>query len=419
MADSRFHILSLCSGTGMLDEGVCCAIPDARIVGYVEREAFAAALLLARMGEACLEPAPIWCSRLEEFESCKWSGIVDCLTAGFPCQPWSTAGNQRGIEDERWIWPTIAAIISTIQPPVLFLENVPGLLSGRGLNRVLGDIAALGFDAEWCHLAAADVGASHHRERLFILAIDASRGCGVLRQSSERFERLVDWPSPTLADTDDSTRSSERGKQSSQWTHEFGGGNDALADADRGQLSLAWREPVRRDGAGSRDAILADTDRGQREQLWRPIEESRRCLHGFDSGGEYLAEPSSMLGRTEQWSQSHGVLSDLADGNGARLERQHSPMLVPKPSGPGQRAEIFAPGPRDERWSELLADEPWLAPAIESGVCGLVDGHAVVLDESRTDQLRAIGNAVVALQAAVAFRVLSSRLLRSFRPGAF
>src|ERR1700756_3619339 len=120
----------------MLDEGVCCAVPDARIVGYVEREAFAAALLLARMGEACLEQAPIWCSSLEEFQPEGWCEIVDCLTAGFPCQPWSTAGNQRGIADERWIWPTIVEIIGKINPAVVFLENVPGLVSGRGLNRI-------------------------------------------------------------------------------------------------------------------------------------------------------------------------------------------------------------------------------------------------------------------------------------------
>lgn len=168
----------------MLDEGVCCAVPGARVVAYVEREAFAASVLLARMGEASLEPAPIWCGNLEEFSASDWHGAVDCITAGFPCQPWSTAGKQLGTKDERWIWPEIARIIRQIDPPLVCLENVPGLISGRGLNCVLGDLATMGFDAEWCRVAAADVGASHLRERIFILAIDPRRGRRILRQSS-------------------------------------------------------------------------------------------------------------------------------------------------------------------------------------------------------------------------------------------
>jgi DNA (cytosine-5)-methyltransferase 1 len=74
-------------------------------------------------------------------------------------------------------------------------------------------------------------------------------------------------------------------------------------------------------------------------------------------------------------------------------------------------SSIFAPGPRDPRWPEILGAEPWLSPSLEPGFRGVAHGDAVVVDEHRTDQLRAIGNSVVALQAGVAFAVLTRRLL--------
>jgi len=191
MADPAITVLSLCSGIGMLDEGLslgveCLLGRPAKVVGYCERESFAASILLARMADKALEPAPVFVGNFEDADWRMWSGAVDCIVAGFPCQPWSAAGRQQGTDDERWLWPAIVGLISEIEPPLVFLENVPGLVSGGGLELVLSDLAALGFDAEWCSLAAADVGASHERERIFVLAQHQSRGRGILRESSGR-----------------------------------------------------------------------------------------------------------------------------------------------------------------------------------------------------------------------------------------
>lgn len=94
-----------------------------------------------------------------------------------------------------------------------------------------------------------------------------------------------------------------------------------------------------------------------------------------------------------------------------RLEGQRADGPEARPAGRGGRTEIFAPGPNDPRWSDILVESPFLAPAIKSGFLSVAYGDAVVVDESRTDQLRAIGNGVVALTAAVAFAVLTRRLL--------
>lgn len=175
--------LSLCSGVAGIELGLRRAIPRLRTVCFVERDAYAAAVLLARMEDAALEPAPVWCGNLEDLDTSPFLG-VDLVTAGIPCQPFSVAGKRKRLDDERWIWPSVARIIDECGPSLVFLENVPGFLS-HGAGSVLRDLAALGYDAEWDLFAAADVGAPHRRQRWFCLAhamFGGSRGPGTVSQ---------------------------------------------------------------------------------------------------------------------------------------------------------------------------------------------------------------------------------------------
>lgn len=104
-----------------------------------------------------------------------WGSVesVEWLTAGYPCQPFSLAGNRLGLLDPRHIWPDIAEGIRRLRPRKVFLENVRSHL-GLGFDSVLGDLAKLGYDAAWCTVRASDAGAPHQRERLFILAVDSN-----------------------------------------------------------------------------------------------------------------------------------------------------------------------------------------------------------------------------------------------------
>ena len=272
--------LSLCAGVGGLDLGCHAAFEHLgigwRAAAYVEREAYAAAQLVALMEAGCMDQAPVW-SDLLTFDARAWRGAVDCVIAGFPCQPHSVAGKRAGTSDERWIWPAIVRIIRDSGAWLVVLENVRGLLSSGGMDAVLADLAGIGFAAEWAVLAASAVGASHRRERVFIVGVaDPSQ------------------PRPQGA---------------------------------RSGLAQWWREPVACNG-----------DRG----------------------------------------------------------------VFP----------FFAPGPSDKRWPDILAERPYLAPATQPGIRGLVDGHTLVVDESRRDQLRCLGNGVVPLQAAVAVVELVRRLMK-------
>jgi DNA (cytosine-5)-methyltransferase 1 len=138
----------------MLDLGVDIAFGGLRVLGYVEREVSAAALLLERMEDAALEPAPVFAGDLADFPWASFRGLVDVVSAGFPCQPHSVAGSRKGIEDERWIWPEISAGIRVLGPRFVVLENVRGLRSSGGLGPVLADLATLGFRIAWTSLRA-------------------------------------------------------------------------------------------------------------------------------------------------------------------------------------------------------------------------------------------------------------------------
>jgi len=134
----------------------------------VELAEYPRSVLLARQSD-CLDPFPIW-DDVSTFDGRPWSGVVDIVTGGFPCQDISVAGKGVGIDGARsGLWKEMARIIGEVGPRFALVENSP-MLVDRGLAVVLGDLAALGYDARWGVLGAGHVGAPHSRERLWVVA---------------------------------------------------------------------------------------------------------------------------------------------------------------------------------------------------------------------------------------------------------
>lgn len=193
--DSRpFNILSLCTGGFGLDLAIELAVPGSRVVCGVEWEAFACAYLVACMEAGAVAAFPLW-SNLKTFDGRPWRGTVDCLTAGYPCQPFSTAGLRRGSDDPRHLWPDVARVIAEAGPPIVFLENVANHLRLGG-REVLSELRGMGYRVAAGLFTASEVGAPHLRKRLFILGVaDAVRehdriatagGCGGARRPAAR-----------------------------------------------------------------------------------------------------------------------------------------------------------------------------------------------------------------------------------------
>lgn len=123
----------------------------------------------------------------------RFTGTVDLLTGGFPCQPHSVAGQRKASADERDLWGECKRAVRLVRPRYALFENVPGLLtSERGgfFNRVLSDLAEIGYDAEWYTIGAWQVGAPHKRDRIWIVAypVSARTGniCGKVRTDNRR-----------------------------------------------------------------------------------------------------------------------------------------------------------------------------------------------------------------------------------------
>lgn len=144
-----------------------------RCVGAVEYEQYPCEVLEARQADKSLATFPVWHMDIREFNqrvAPSYAGMVDVITAGFPCQPFSAAGKRLGADDPRNQWPATIECVRVVRPRLVLLENVSGLASTVYFGTVLGDLSESGYDAKWRIVSAADVGAPHLRKRLWIVA---------------------------------------------------------------------------------------------------------------------------------------------------------------------------------------------------------------------------------------------------------
>lgn len=152
-----------------------------RTVCAVERDAYAAQVLAQRQNDGAIPAFPIW-SDVRSFDGRPWRGLVDVVSGGFPCTNIAVCGDGTGLDGEAsGLWVEQCRIIDEVRPGRAFVENSP-MLTSRGLGRILGDVAELGFDARWGVFSAYDAGLDHMRERLWIVA--DSNGFGRERKCS-------------------------------------------------------------------------------------------------------------------------------------------------------------------------------------------------------------------------------------------
>ncbi|GAA5110643.1 DNA cytosine methyltransferase [Haloechinothrix salitolerans] len=411
---------SVCTGYLGLDLGVLAAFGGGRVAWVADPDPHIAQILAAR-----LPGVP----NLGDVRAIDWTAVepVDVLTAGFPCQDISAAGRRAGIENgaRSGLWTDIVAGVRLLRPALLVVENVAALRwKGGGLHRVLGDLAEAGYDALWRSVRAADVGAAHRRERVFLLA----------------------WPRTGAADD---------------------GGGDA-ADANRARRFLQRHlggEQTGRTVAVGPVAATADTDRLGREELhaqdtgWRSVAtrpgaaaadaEGVGLRHGGTPGRGRVS--AAVVAAGASVGRPRGVPAD-ASGNrrdeglpgAAGVEgRLDAAVSGDAPACPGRgRRHLVAVADPDlaspaslhpevdwgdcapavRRWEQVLRrpapfptqpgvhGRPVLAPAFVEWLQGLEPGWVTDLPLPRTAQLRALGNGVVPQQATYAVGLLLADL---------
>lgn len=402
---SDLRVISLFTGVGGLDAGLHLAVGGrCRALAAVEGEAYAAAVLAARMASGSLAPFPVW-SDARTFDARPFRGRVDGVVAGFPCQDVSLAGKRAGLEGERsGLWSEVVRVISECEPWFVLLENVAGLrmprtISSAGpscsscghaaalhgddrcihrdddtfepdcecaelvlaeegtapaepvrveaaLGTVLGDLASQGFDAEWLSLRAADVGAPHRRERVFILAHRDYGRLAQLRAAHDDYGR--DAPGHNAHGRGESVADAQ------------GAGRDAGGGGGEGR-----RDPLEPAGCGGGAVGYASGA--------RPSEHA-------GVGGDAGEERSAALGAGGK---------DVPDTSGVTVreqpERDQQHETECRHAEPGDEggawASPFPPGPDDaDGWRHFLRQHPEAVPAFPNdgaftGVLRDVDGH--------------------------------------------
>ena len=161
-------IVSFCTGYGGIERGLELVFGGVTPIASCEIESYAITNLVTKMEKGFVVPHPIH-TDVKTFPGEYFCGKVDILTGGYPCQPFSMAGKRLGAEDPRHLWPHIARQIRAMRPLWCFFENVEGHIT-EGLQEVIHDLGDLGYESTWGIFSAAEVGAPHQRNRVFILA---------------------------------------------------------------------------------------------------------------------------------------------------------------------------------------------------------------------------------------------------------
>ena len=282
-----------------------------------------------------------------------WSTVpsVDIITGGYPCQPFSQAGHRKGKDDERHLWPFVRDAIRTLGPRYAILENVRGHIT-LGFADVLRDLANIGFNAEWTVIAAADIGAPHRRERLFIVAHPP---CG------------------------------SRGTRS--------GWGDSESERPAGSATC--------DSAPVADAISERHNRGrasgstQQPQSGRPDAEGSATSIANTESAERRGTEHEHLAKTTESTTESGECFGVAWG-------QYKPAI--------QRWEHILERPAPHPTIMGSKGRPRLNPVFVEWMMGLPEGHVTGHGLSAAQCLKMLGNGVVPQQAHYAISQLLERI---------
>jgi len=315
----EFRCISLCTGYAGLELGLRRVIPNLRTVCYVEVEAFACANLVSKIETGKLDLAPIW-TDIKTFDGKPFRDRIHIITGGYPCQPFSVAGKRKGTDDPRHLWPYIERLIQTVRPLWCFFENVGGHLS-IGYPSVYRSLRLMGYKVEAGLFTAAEIGAPHKRERLFILAYNSNRqgySADVSEPAKEaQPESGNDGRKRKLANA----RCNEQGRISR---------NSEKANG----LAQKNKQANRRDPQSSPSRELGDTERtGQQGSIYRQGQEQfrgtgtrwpscpgqpqyeweeprvventkQRCRRGQDGDSQRLQRPAETSGSDERQTKS-------------------------------------------------------------------------------------------------------------------
>lgn len=381
------NILSLCAGVGGLELGILLALHHrgeaGRGVCYVEREAAAAASLVASMEAGWLHPAPVWSDMLT-FDARPWRGAVHILASGDPCQDNSVAGKRAGADGERFLAAEVTRLAEECRPDLVFRENVPGNAEEQ-LEAIAPPLEGLGYRVAAGIFSSARAGNTMRRERLFIMAQRICAGLPCPGCGSEH-GGVGEQPG-VLCGT--GMEGAERG--------------DGIARPHDTDVSAGGRtdDILGRSGVALGGAVGCSDRRFTPDEGRGPV--GRTVADGAGNGrdqavGQYLARACREGPQGHEFGGASG--SEFRVG-APRSAAQFRGALLPP---------AVIPGPTDSRWIDVLDRFPELQPALSQEEAESHLRRGIDAVAHRVERLRATGNGVDSVVAADAFVSLSARL---------
>lgn len=390
---------SLCSGYGGLEMGAALALGPIECVWHGEYDSHASAVLAANWpGVPNLGDIAAVTAGTSAFGAWDDQKPIDILLAGYPCQPFSDAGLRRGLDDPRNRWPDVAAAIRALRPRIVVLENVRGHLN-RGFDTVAASLASMRYVGRWRCVRAADTGAAHRRERLFIIAWPEEEATPRLRGADAPVagDNLSLLPTPMASD---GRRCGNAESLIDGRTARGCGPNLA------GTVVNLLPTPRARDGKG-RDPNPRGVDLNEAVALLPTPRTSDANGAGNDcDGGMDLRTAVTLL-----------PMPRASDGekSGPNQRGSSGDLALPATVQPS-RWGAFAPAVA--RWQQVIGrpappptatgkkGQQQLSPAFVEWLMGLPPGHVTDVVAGRGDALRVLGNGVVPQAAALALRLL-------------
>ena len=431
MAVFSLNLISICTGGAGLDLGFELAIPGARSVCMVEREAFACAELVAAMEQGLLPQAALW-SDARTFDGRPWRGLVDGLIGGIPCQPHSLAGRKGGSNDPRDLWSTARRIIVQSRARLVLIENVSGMLSAgadeiAGAERVWRDLRKLGHSVEGGLFTASEVGTSQRRERLFILGVadsDDQQWRGQHELNIGQGERSRKQPGRDCNGDVADRAGSGCGREGDDGQRAAGpnGGCGDVIDAEVVGCGEGRTEPAiwrGRNAAASAGDTMGNADTGSPQEREGNVAiiggRSEQPSGHRATGGNtrrHIGRQSLPASQLLAYAHSHEPAEvgrnagEMPSDPQSQGRAEHGSALFGRFSLPN-----FPPGPSDrDSWRFVLERAPELEPSFRRVADGVASRLDIAQSWARVDRLRLLGNGVVPLEAAYAIRTLVTRL---------
>lgn len=400
-------LLSLCTGMRGLERGLEGALRILRRIycskgkeGWIDRradvirvaaileiESLAALNLVREMEEGVVAPAPVW-TDLKTFPYNLFRDKICIITGGYPCQPFSQAGKQRGVDDPRHLFPFILQGITATRPVLCYFENVANHLN-QGYDEVRDSLQKSGYTVKEGIFSASQVGAPHIRKRLFILAVanayctEQSKKRGDLAKMLGIQEELVDTESRAI----------------SREIRNVRGKDDEFKRSEKSRKA-------RTESFTNAGGTVGDSNGEGKQQPERHLGEIRRWI---DDAGEELLDHSAcgchgsedaVCSRRNGAPCSGQAMDHSID---ARLERHHWDG-VPKVRWQESVRSIAS----TSLWpaGQGIDQYEWEEPRLESSVGFTIDGF-----DFTEDLLRMAGNGVVPPQSTIAFLTLIRHFL--------